>query len=162
MADTALRRSLKLSTFPAAGVFAGATIAASLSIQNPAEAPLTITLKTRTGAASVDPSVTIPAGATSVDFNLTGVQAGVDQIDAQPDDTRYATAVSRIQVLSGPDDAQLVVVSSDSQSVTWRVQDLNNLPYPGTPVQAGDSIVTTDADGRVTVAAGVDVKIGVR
>ena len=160
-ADTALRRSLKLSTFPAAGVFAGATIAVSLSIQNPAETPLTITLKTQTGAATVDPLVTIPAGSTSVNFNLTGVQAGVDQIDAQPDDPRYATAVSRIQVLSGPDDAQLVVVSSDSQSVTWRVQDLNNLPYPGTPVQAGDSIVTTDADGRVTVAAGVDVKIGV-
>jgi hypothetical protein len=29
-------------------------------------------------------------------------------------------------------------------------------------VQAGDSIVITDADGRVTVGAGVDVKIGVR
>lgn len=161
-ADTALRRGLKLSTFPAAGVFAGATIAASLSIQSPAAAPLTFDLKTQTGAAGVDPSVTIPAGATSVDFNLTGVQAGVDEIDAQPDDPRYAMTVSRIQVLGGPDEAQLVVVSSDSESVTWRVQDLNSLPYPGTPVQAGDSIVIADADGRVTVGAGVDVKIGVR
>jgi len=161
-ADTALRRSLKLSTFPAAGVFAGSTISATLSIQNPEETPLTIILKTQTGAASVSPSVTIPAGSTSVDFNLTGVQTGVDEIDAQPEDPRYAMAVSRIQVLNGPDDAQLVVVSSDSQSVTWRVQDVNNLPYPGTPVQAGDTIVIADADGRVTVATGVEVKIGVR
>ena len=79
---------------------------------------MTIALKTQTGAALVDSSVTIPAGATSVDFNLTGVEAAVDQIDAQPDDPRYATAVSRIQVLGGSDDAQLVVVSSDPQSVT--------------------------------------------
>jgi hypothetical protein len=161
-ADTALRLSLRLSTFPAAGVFAGATIPVSLSIQKPAPAPMTINLKTQTGAASVDPSVTIPAGATSVNFNLTGVAAGVDEIDAQPADSHYDAAVSRIQVLSGPDQAQLVVVSHDLQSVTWRVQDINNLPYPGVPVQAGDNIVLSDSDGRVTISPGIDVKIGIQ
>jgi hypothetical protein len=160
-ADTALRLSLRLSTFPAAGVFAGATIPASLSIQKPAPAPLAIALTTMTGAVSVDPSVTIPAGATSVTFNLTGVAAGVDEIAAQPADAHYDAAVSRIQVLSGPDAAQLSVVSSDAQYVTLRVTDVNNLPYPGVPVQAGDSIVISDSDGRVTVSAGVDVKIGI-
>jgi hypothetical protein len=161
-ADTALRLSLRLSTFPAAGVFAGATIPVSLSIQKPAPAPLTINLTTQTGTASVDPSVTIPAGATSVNFNLTGVAAGVDEIDAQPADSHYDAAVSRIQVLSGPDQAQLVVVSHDLQSVTWRVQDINNLPYPGVPVQAGDNIVLSDSDGRVTISPGIDVKIGIQ
>jgi hypothetical protein len=161
-ADTALRLSLRLSTFPAAGVFAGATITASLSIQRPAVAPFTIALRTQTGAVRVDPFVTIPAGAVSVNFSLTGIQAGVDEIDAQPADSRYDAAESRIQVLSGPDAAQLVVVSGDSRSVTWRVQDINRLPYPGVPVQAGDNVVISDADGRVTVGAGVDAKIGVR
>jgi hypothetical protein len=160
-ADTALRLSLRLSTFPAVGVFAGSTITASLSIQKPAPAPLTITLTTQTGAAMADQSVTIPAGATSVNFNLTGVQAGVDEIVAQPADSRYDTPESHIQVLAGPDAALLVVVSRDAQSVTLRVTDVNNLPYPGVPVQAGESTAITDSDGRVTVSAGVDVKIGV-
>jgi hypothetical protein len=160
-ADTALRLSLRLSTFPAVGVFAGNTITASLSIQKPAPAPLTITLTTQSGAASVDPSVTIPAGATSVNFNISGVQAGVDEIHARPADSRYDTAESHVQVLAGPDAAQLFVVSSDAQSVTLRVTDVNNLPYPGVPVQAGDSTVISDSDGRVTVSAGVDVRIGV-
>jgi hypothetical protein len=160
-ADTALRLSLRLSTFPAVGVFAGNTISASLSIQKPAPAPLTITLTTQTGAATVDPSVTIPADATSVNFNLTGVQTGVDQLVAQPADSRYDTAESRVQVLAGPDAAQLTVISRDSQSVTLRVTDINNLPYPGVPVQAGDSTVISDSDGRVTVSAGVEVRIGV-
>src|SRR5260370_17925208 len=64
-ADTALRRSLKLSTFPAARVFAGSTISATLSIQNPEEAPLTFILKTRTAAPSVTPPFTIPAASTT-------------------------------------------------------------------------------------------------
>jgi hypothetical protein len=159
-ADTLLRSGLKLSTFPAAGVFAGRTIVAALSIQKPTDAPLTITLRTQTGATSVPQSVTIPVGASSVEFELSGVQAGVDEIDAQPEDTRYDVAVSRIQVLSGPEAAQLVVVSRDSQSVIWRLQDVNHLPYPGEPLQAGDRIVITDADGRVTVDPTVDVRIG--
>jgi hypothetical protein len=159
-ADTALRLSLRLSTFPAAGVFAGGAITATLSIQKPAPTPLTITLTTRTGAAKVDPSVTIPAGATSVTFHLAGVRAGVDEIVAQPDDSHYDTTESHIQVLAGPDAAQLTVVSEDAQSVTLRVTDVNNLPYPGVLVEAGGSAVITDSDGRATVSAGVDVKIG--
>ena len=159
-ADTALRLSLRLSAFPAVGIFAGSAISASLSIQKPAPAPLIINLTTQTGAAAVDPSVTIPPGATSVNFRLAGAQAGVDYLVAQPVDSRYDTAESRIQVLAGPDAAQLAVISSDAQSVTLRVTDVNNLPYPGVPVQAGDSTVITDSDGRATVRAGVDVRIG--
>ena len=110
---------------------------------------------------SVNPSVTIPAGATSVNFNLSGVRAGVDEIQARPADTHYDTAESHVQILSVPAAAQLVVISSDAKSVTLRVTDVNNLPYPGVPVQAGDSTLISDSDGRVTVSAGVDVRIGV-
>ena len=59
-ADTAIRSSLRLSTFPAAGVLAGQSMAATVSIQKPASAPLTVVLKAQTGVAGVDPSVTIP------------------------------------------------------------------------------------------------------
>jgi uncharacterized protein (TIGR03437 family) len=154
-ADTALRLSLRLSTFPAAGILAGRSATATVSIQKPAPAPLTIVLKSQTGAVSVDPPVTILAGATSAAFTLTGVRAGVDEISAQPADSRYDQAVSRIQVLDGPDAVQLVLVSSDAQHVTLRVKDVNNLPYPGVRVQASAAsgtplTATSNADGRVT------------
>jgi hypothetical protein len=67
--------------------------------------------------------VTIPAGATSATFNLAGIRAGVDEISAQPADSRYDLAVSRIQVLAGPDAAQLVLVSSDAGQLTLRSQE---------------------------------------
>jgi uncharacterized protein (TIGR03437 family) len=152
IADTSLRLSLKLSTFPAAGVIAGSSFAASLSIQTPAAAPLEVALKTLTGAASVDPSVTIPAGATSAMFHVTGLQPGVDEIDAQPADSRYDAAVSRVQVLSAPDAAQLTLAGGDAQSATLRVTDINNLPYPGVAVRSDASTAATDSNGQITFA----------
>ena len=126
-------------------------------------------VRAKSGAVSVDPSVTIPEGATSATFTLTGVQAGVDEISAQPDDSRYDAAVSRIQVLASPDAAELVVESMDAQQVTFRIRDVNNLPYPGVRVQAsveGATPVTATSNdyGRVsfkrsagqTLAAQVD------
>jgi uncharacterized protein (TIGR03437 family) len=153
-ADTALRMSLRLSTFPAAGVIAGRSITATVSIQKPAAAPLSIALKSQTGGTGMGSSVTIPAGATSASFTLAGVRAGVDEISAQPSDSRYDSAVSRIQVLAGPDDAQLTLVSSDAGKLTLRVSDVNHLPYPGVPVSASTfgatATATSDSDGRVT------------
>ena len=70
-------------------------------------------------------------------------------------------AVTQRTTVDHLDAAQLFVISSDAQSVTLRVTDVNNLPYPGVPVQAGDSTIISDSDGRVTVSAGVDVKIGI-
>ena len=78
--DTALRSSLRLSTFPASGVLAGQSTTASVAIQKPAAAPLTIVLSAQTGSAGVDPSVIIPAGATRATFKLTGMRAGVDEM----------------------------------------------------------------------------------
>jgi uncharacterized protein (TIGR03437 family) len=156
-ADASLRMSLRLSMFPAAGVLAGQSVAGSISIQKPAAAPLSIVLKTQTGAAGVDTAVTIPAGGASVSFKLTGIHAGVDELSAQPADSRYDSAVSRIQVLAGPDAAQLTLESGDSQPVAMRVSDGNNLPYPGVRVQASaagsgsvtPAVAVSDAAGRV-------------
>ena len=133
------------------GVIAGQSITGSIAIRTPAAQSLTVALKTRTGAASVDPAVTIPAGATSAMFQLTGIEPGVDEIEAQPADVRYDVAVSRVQVLSGPDAALLTVVAgSGAESATLRVTDINNLPYPGVSVQAGGIQSTTDQNGQVT------------
>ena len=157
-ADTSLRLSLRLSTFPASGVLAGQSAGGSISIQKPAAAPLTIVLRTQTGAAAVDPSVTILAGATSARFTVTGVRGGVDELSAQPADSRYDSAVSRIQVLAGPDAAQLTLESGASQPVSMRISDGNNLPYPGVRVQASatgggsvtPAVAVSDSTGRVS------------
>ncbi len=76
-------------------------------------------------------------------------------------------------MLGGPDAAQLVVDSSDTEEVTFRIRDVNNLPYPGVRVLAsaagGISVSSvTNGDGRVsfkwpvgqTLAARVDGATG--
>jgi hypothetical protein len=154
-ADTALRSSLRLSTFPAAGLLAGQSTAVTVSIQRPSPVPLEVVLTTQTGSAMAEGSVTIPAGETEAAFTLTGLREGVDELQAEPSDSAYDRAFSRIQVLAGPDSAQLTLVSSDPDHLTLRVRDVNNLPYPGVRVQASVSpeapeIATSNADGMVS------------
>jgi len=166
-ADTALRRSLRLSTFPAAGVMAGRSATARLSVETPPTAPLTVTLATQTGAAGVPAAVSIAAGATSTTFAIGALRPGVEELSATPNDSRYDTAYARIQVapssalqlvpLSG-DQQQIASDGSVAQPVVVGLTDINNLPYPGVRVLAapsGSESVTpaaalTDAEGRAT------------
>jgi uncharacterized protein (TIGR03437 family) len=148
-ADTSLRRSLTLSTSAAAGVLLGRPIAVSISIGKPADVSLPVLLETQNGAATAPSSVTIPAGATSASFQVTGVRTGVEELAAHPADARYETAYSRIQVLDSPSGLKLELVSGDRQAaspgiplqapIVLRVVDVNRLPYQGLTVQAAVS-----------------------
>lgn len=159
-AETWLRRALRVSLFPAAGVVAGGTATASVALERPAEANLTVDLRALNGYASVPASVTIPAGATRAAFTVTGLRAGVDEVVATPADSRYETVGARLQVAASPADVKLAVVSGDQQKATPRVTlaapvvveavDRNGLPYPGLRVRA-----TTTGGGTVTPAAAV-------
>jgi len=51
-AETTLRRSLQLSLSPAAGVLAGRSVSATISIEEPAASPLTITFERALGRPS--------------------------------------------------------------------------------------------------------------
>ncbi len=164
-ADAALRRSLTLSIAPAAGVMAGQSVTATVSIDKPAEAPLTVSLEAQTGAANTAEVVTIASGATSASFAVTGVREGVDEISAVPGDSSYETAYAKVQV-ARPAFLTLSVVSGDGQvssgttplarPVVVRVSDINNLPYPGVRLvaapSAGGSVASphavTDANGQ--------------
>ena len=165
VAETSLQRSLKLSVFPAAGLLAGRTASATVSIAAPAEASLTILLRTSTGAASTPASVTIPEGRREVSFPLTGVREGVDRLTAEAADARYERPTAALQVLAAPAALKVEVVSGSGQfavpgqalrqPVVVRVSDDNNLPYPGLAVNVsvagGGSVspaaVVTDAAG---------------
>ncbi|MEO7653064.1 MAG: hypothetical protein ABIZ80_21595, partial [Bryobacteraceae bacterium] len=68
---TTLRLAMRLSSFPASGVLVGGQSTATVSIEKAAVSPLTVLLKTATGAASVPSSATIAAGATTASFPIT-------------------------------------------------------------------------------------------
>ncbi|HLN03853.1 MAG TPA: hypothetical protein VK335_31490 [Bryobacteraceae bacterium] len=143
--DATLRHALSLSVAPAAGVVAGGTGTASLTIQQPATSPVIINIETGSGAIAAPPSVVIPAGATTVTFPIQGLATGVDDLTASIGDGAFETAYARVQVL--PASAlTLSTVSGDWQTmyangtlpqpILVRVSDQNNLSYPGAQLQA--------------------------
>jgi len=156
---------LRLSVFPAAGVLAGAAAPATVSVDTAPNAPLVVEFKTSTGAAGVPRSVTIPAGAKSAPFTITGIRPGVEELLAVPPaDSSYALAAARVQV-AAPGTVRLAPVSGDRQApdggaalkdpVVVRVTDENELPYPGVRVQAAPS-----AGGTVAPEAAVTDETG--
>jgi uncharacterized protein (TIGR03437 family) len=148
-ADTGLRKSLKLSVFPAAGVLVNGSISAGISVATPPAAPLTVSLRTASGGVSMPPSVTIPAGSTGARFTIRGVRAGVEELTAEAADTSFETPVAYVQVAGSPGELRLSVESGDRQiaqsgaalpeAIAIRVVDLNNLPYQGMTVRAAVS-----------------------
>jgi uncharacterized protein (TIGR03437 family) len=149
--DTRLARNLDLSLWPAGGVALEGTATARVSIDQPAEANLTILLRTETGAAGAPASVTIPAGQRSAEFTVRGVRAGPDDIIAEPADNRYATAHARIAVRPTTEIAPAVrsgnrqrVMGSTGIAgrpplplpIVITVIDQNFVPYAGREVRA--------------------------
>jgi uncharacterized protein (TIGR03437 family) len=167
-ADTTLKKAVRVSTWPAAGVTAGGTATASIEIERPAVTPLTVLLRSQSGLLGTPASVTIPAGESRAVFTIRGVRHGVDELIAEPSDTQYERVLSKIQV-AAPDALRLVVSGGDGQTaaagqplpqaVTIRVTDENELPYPGIPLRisltGGGSVdraeATTDETGSISL-----------
>jgi len=156
-ADTSLKRALKLSLYPSAGVLAGGSGSGTVSLDHPAATQLTVQFQSAGGHLRLPASVTIAAGASSAPFSVIGVDRGVDEVSAVPDDSSFETAVARVQV-AGPSDLKLTVVSPDPQAITVHLTDVNRLPYPGARINAtpsaGGAVVpptaTTDGQGQAT------------
>ncbi len=143
-ADTSLKRYLKLSLYPAAGVVAGASTTATLMPAAPPAADLTIQLRAPSGYAQVPASVRIPAGAASVSFTVSGITSGVEEVTATPSDTTYETAYARVQV-AGAASLRLVQVSgtAPADAVMVRLTDANELVYAGVQLSAVTSTGST-------------------
>ena len=97
-ADTTLNRGVRLSLFPAAGVVAGGSATATISLQTPPKADLAVRLAAPAGYAQVPEQVTIAAGATTASFTVSGIKAGVEELLATPADSSYEIAFARVQV----------------------------------------------------------------
>jgi uncharacterized protein (TIGR03437 family) len=167
-ADASLRRALQLSLAPASGVLVGASVPASVSIEQPAASNLTVALETQAGAASAPATVVIPAGATKAAFTITGLRTGVEELAARPLDEQYEAAYARVQVTPSLSGLTMTLVSGGLQAATpgtslaepvvVRAVDINRVPYPGVQVRASvtgggsvtPSVATTDESGLVT------------
>jgi uncharacterized protein (TIGR03437 family) len=163
-ADTSLKKALRVSTFPAAGVLAGSTGTGKVAVESAVATPLTVMLRSQSGAIGVPASVTIPAGGTEASFSFTGLREGVDELVTEASSAQYEMVNSRIQVaavssvkvsVSGGDNQRAVSGVELPQPVSIRVTDVNGLPYPGLPVQAtvtsggtlNSPAATTDENG---------------
>ncbi|HXB74072.1 MAG TPA: hypothetical protein VNY05_37885 [Candidatus Acidoferrales bacterium] len=165
-ADTTLKRSLKLSLFPAAGVLSGGSATATLTLQTAPAADMMVQLAAPKGSAQLPALVKIAAGTTTAAFTFTGLKTGVEEVQASPPaGMNYETAYARVQVADAGL-VKLVGVAGDRQiangagplpdPIVVRVTDVNNLPYPGARISAADSgggsvqpaAAVTDAQGQ--------------
>ena len=165
--DVTLPHALSLSVSPAAGVVAGGSMTASVSIRQPAVSALTVNLQSSSGAIAVPALVAIPTGAASVNFAINGLNPGVADLTATPSDNNFETAYARVQVLPAASlllstiSGNKQVLESNgtlAQPVVVRVTDQNNLPYPGVRLEAVPTtggtvtpqVATTDSTGQAS------------
>ncbi len=154
--DSTFRRNLRLSVEPAIGLLANRFSTVTASLDRPAETTTTVLLRSESGLASPPPSVTIPAGQTSTTFRLAGLRPGVDILRAEGP-SGFAPVEARVQILPADGTgAEIVVVSDAGAPPVFRVQDANELPYPGLQLTANNQGAVTDADGRAAFPAGVE------
>ncbi len=154
--DTSFRRNLRLSVEPAAGLLSGRSAIATLSIDRPSDTALTVTLRSESGHITTPASVVIPAGRTSVPVEIAAARPGVDLLRAEGP-AAYIPVEARIQVLPAAGTG-LTVASAGAPGAgpVFRAQDINELPYPGLQLAAGDTVITTDANGLAAFPPGVE------
>ena len=154
-ADTTLNLSLRLSLFPAAGVVAGGSATATITVQTPPKTDLAVQLSAPAGFVQVPDHVTIAAGTTSASFTVAGKNAGVEELLATPPvDSSYETAYARVQVAAASQLTLRTASSTTPGSVAVQLTDANGLPYPGAHIMAAatsgsvtPTVATADAAG---------------
>lgn len=160
--STALRRGAALSMSPAGGVVLNGVGVASIELPAPAAAPVSFVIEAPLGIVTAPANVTIPTGASRIEFNLTGQRVGVEELRAVPNNAAYHTAVARVQV-NPRTELRVVVASGDKQlaaSGPWqpiiaRVVDQNKVPYSNQPIS-----VIVAGGGTVSPASGVTNAFG--
>lgn len=149
--DAKLRRMLRLSVWPAAGLLAGQDATASISIAQPAAEDLTVTLTRSADVLQAPDSVVIPAGATSVDFPVRGLTGGVAGLSAKAAGDLYEEPAARVAVQPVPSDLRLINYYQQDTLLVLKVTDRNELPYVGVnvTVEGVEQTFTTDRDGWI-------------
>lgn len=148
--DASLRRMLRLSVWPAAGLIAGQGATASLSLSSPADRDLTVTLTRSADVLEAPDAVVIPQGALSVEFPVRGVAAGIADLSASAGDS-YEQPAARVAVQASGSDVQLIQYYQQDTLLVLKVTDHNALPYAGVNVDVDGQNYTSDANGWIWV-----------
>ena len=166
-ATTRLVRQLRLSTWPAGGVWRGNPGLVTVSLPAAPRADVQVLLAADSSAITIPGSVTILAGRTSASFPVTGSRLGVAELTARVADPSYEVSRTIVQVREDATQLRLEIVSGANQRgsgggllgepVVWRLRDDNDVSFSGVNVRftaGGDGVVTpaqalTDAEGRV-------------
>jgi uncharacterized protein (TIGR03437 family) len=152
--DTSFRRNLRLSMEPAAGLLTGRSATAALTIDKPLGTPVTVLLRPESGHVNVPASVVIPAGQTSVSVPVAALRPGVDLVRAEGP-AEFMPLEARIQILPADGTGLSVLpVSEPTAAPVFRAQDINELPYPGLRLVAGNTMITTNAAGLAAFPPG--------
>ena len=168
-AETSLVKQLNLSTWPAGGLLLKSTGNARISIAKPRQTDLTINLDLSSGIARVPAAVTLRAGQTQVDFELTGTSVGIATLSASATEAGYDRAVSRLKVKDGYDGLKLSRITSPNifgiagapleEPVVFQLRDEDLIPYSGVELELSGTEdlnatyenMFTDQDGKITV-----------
>ncbi len=166
-AETTFNKRVRLSLFPAAGVVAGGSTTATLTLDSAPARDMAVQMATANGYAQATAQVMVAAGTKSATFAVTGLKAGVEELTATPADTGYETAFARVQVAAASQ-LSLRTVSGDNQvptsegalaaPVVVSLTDVNGLVYGGARIAAsaasGGSVTpavgTTDGTGQAS------------
>jgi hypothetical protein len=140
-ADTALKSALTISAFPAAGLVVNESSPVTVSIPRANSRDVGIGIHKTDGRIMAPQSVTIPAGQTSVTFDIQGLSDGPADLVLQawlPDDSRepardFAPVFVRIAVQ--PSNEPLILQPYYTEGpVVFRVTDANDIPYANVPI----------------------------
>jgi uncharacterized protein (TIGR03437 family) len=166
-AETTIKRSVKLSLYPAAGLVTGSQGTATVTLQQAPASDMAITLAAPKGRAVVPAQVTVKAGSLTASLQVQGLAAGVEEITATPSDAAYETAFARVQVADASGVKMTLVSGANQQALTSgplpapiviRLTDANNLNYVGARVTATASsggsaapfVIATDSQGNAS------------
>ncbi len=144
IADTTVKRAVHFTGWPAAGVVVGSPGSATLTLESPAPAATSFVLDRLNGFIDAPSTVTIPAGASSASFAVTGLRSGVEELTIRPSDPRYETVSSRIHVRPSPDGLTLSAAGLN----LFRVSDVNELPYSGVRIRSAGLSAVTGTGGQ--------------
>ncbi|MGJ5817330.1 hypothetical protein [Paludibaculum fermentans] len=149
--DAKLRGMMRLSVWPAAGLVAGGAATASVSIGSPATEDLSIALTRSAETLEAPDSVVIPKGATSAEFRVKALAAGVADLGAKAADGKHEDSAARVAVQASPSDVRLVKYYQEDTLLVLKVTDRNELPYLGVKVvvEGLDQELRTDSNGWI-------------
>jgi hypothetical protein len=155
-ADTTLRRMLRVSAWPAAGLLTGAAAPVAVQLARPAQQDVVLRFRTNPGWVEAPEELTIPRGAREGVFFLRGKSPGNADFYIESSDPTLEPRHLRLAVKDCCSGLTLDRYYTDSTIAVLRVLDENETVFPGAPVRVridgGEPrVLTTESDGLLWI-----------